>query len=411
MSRLLLLFVLLVATSGIATAGDWPQILGPQRNGIATEEKLAKKWPVGGPPVVWERSVGHGYAGVAVEGERAVLFHRVKDEEVTECLNANTGETLWKQAHATDFYPQVGGADGPLCVPVISQGHVVTFGAQGVLSCFKLDSGEELWTRKTHEDYGALEGYFGAGATPIVVGELVLVNVGGSKEEAGVVAFDLATGETKWTRTAEPASYSAPVEVTLEGIPHVLMITRYKCILFEAESGAARFEIPFGQRGPTVNAATPLVIDNKQLFLTASYGIGSVLADFDILHYSPVWEDDAPLATQYCTPIHQNGLLYCIDGREDQPPADLKCIELKTGKLKWVEHNFGYGTVLFADEKLIIQKNDGDVILAHVDETGYRQLSHAKLLSGEVRALPALSNGRLFIRDAKTLKCVDIGLK
>jgi outer membrane protein assembly factor BamB len=188
----------LFASSGLLWAGDWPQVLGPQRNGIALDEKLANKWPTSGPKVQWERPVGHGYAGVAVQGERVILFHRVDDEEVTECLNATTGKTLWKAGHATTFYPAVGGQDGPLCVPIIHADKVITYGAQGVLSCFELSTGKLVWQHKTHEEFQAQEGYFGAGSTPIVMNNFVIVNVGG-RQEAGVVAFDLATGEMKWS--------------------------------------------------------------------------------------------------------------------------------------------------------------------------------------------------------------------
>lgn len=401
--------VVLLAIGALSplVAGDWPQILGPNRNGIAVEEKLAAKWPAGGPPVVWERAVGTGYAGLAVEGNRAILFHRERDQEWTECLAADTGQTLWKQGHPTTFYPQVGGMDGPLCVPTITGEKVITFGAQGVLSCFSLTDGQLLWQRKTHEEFNAQEGYFGAGSSPVVTAGLVIANVGG-RREAGIVAFDLQTGETRWSKTDEPASYAAPVPLTLEGIPHVLMVTRYQCLCLEAESGAIRFQFPFGQRGPTVNAAAPLVIDGNQLFVTASYGIGSVYAKFNFLNFEVVWEGERGLASQYCTPIHLNGTLVCLDGREDIPPADLKAIELKSGKLLWQEQGFGYGNLIAADDKLLILKTTGELILGRSTPDGFQKLGQHKALGGECRALPALSNGRLFIRDAKKLKCFQV---
>ncbi|MCA9081207.1 MAG: PQQ-binding-like beta-propeller repeat protein [Planctomycetaceae bacterium] len=391
-------------------AGDWPQILGPNRNGITLDdERLAESWPSSGPPVLWSREVGAAVAGVAVSGPRAILFHRERDNEVIECLQAENGQTLWKQSYPTTFYAQVGGGTGPLCVPTITEDVVITYGAQGVLTCCRLQDGTPLWQRKTHQEFSAREGYFGAGSSPLVVGDLVVVNVGGTKDESGVIAFDLATGKTRWTRTEEPASYAAPVLVSFEDQPHVLMVTRYKCLLLDGPTGAIRFEFPFGQRGPTVNAACPLVIDNKQLFLTASYGIGAVLADFGPQHFQYVWERDEVLSAQYCTPIHQQGILYGIHGREDVPPADLRAIELQTGKLLWDKQNFGYGTIIAANGKLLIQKTDGDCILGVATPTGFKQLAHHRLLNGEVRALPALSSGRLYVRNEQELRCVQVG--
>ncbi len=221
--------IILLLAPGTLAAGDWPQILGPDRNGIAaSDEKLAARWPKSGPPALWERPVGSGYAGVAVVGDRVILFHRVRDEEVTACLSAKSGEMQWSDSHPTSFTPQVGGGVGPLCVPTITDGKVVTFGAQGVLTALDLETGKRLWLRDTHQDFKAQEGYFGAGSSPIVTGSRVIVNVGGSRDGAGIVAFSLENGETLWKRTDEPASYSAPTLTAIEGIPHVVMITRYK---------------------------------------------------------------------------------------------------------------------------------------------------------------------------------------
>jgi len=252
--------VVVLFTVGTAAAGDWPQILGPSRNGIAAEdERLADTWPAAGPPVVWKRECGSGYAGLAVAAHTAVLFHRVGDREVVEAVDPLTGQTLWSDGHPTTFVPQVGGGNGPLCTPLIHADRVITFGAQGVLSCHGLADGKLLWRRDTHRDYAAPEGYLGAGSSPIVVGNAVIVNVGGSKQEAGIVASpSIQASRSGSDRPSRPA-VPPPVPVTLDGQAFVVMITRYKCLLLEPVSGEIRWEFPFGMRGPTVNAAMPVV--------------------------------------------------------------------------------------------------------------------------------------------------------
>ncbi len=392
-----------------AAAGDWPQILGPSRNGIAAaDEKLADRWPDGGPRTLWKRPVGSGYAGVAVAGERVVLFHRVDGNEVVEAIEATSGKTLWSDGQRTTFQPQVGGGDGPLCVPVIHDGMVITYGAQGRLACHELASGRRLWSRETHRDFDASEGYFGAGSTPLVVGDRVIVNVGGGKQEAGIVGFVLATGETAWTRTTELAGYAAATAAVVAGEPHVLMVTRLSCLLLEPREGTIRWRFPFGQRGPTVNAATPLVLGGDHLLVTASYGIGSVYAAFDATAATPVWDGEQSLATQYCTPIAIAGRIYAIDGRDDVPPADFKCLDEKTGRVLWSERGFGYGTLLAADGKLVIAKTEGELLLAKAGETALEVLARARPLAGTLRPLPALAAGRLYLRDDTTLTCLDL---
>lgn len=407
-------------------AGDWPQILGPQRNGIAENERLANRWPRGGPPQTWEKSVGSGYAGLAIVGSRALLFHRVHNEEVLEALDMADGRTLYRDASPSTFEPQMGSGNGPLCVPVIHGDAAITYGAQGVLTCVDFQTGRRRWQRLTHRDFNASEGYFGAGSCPIVVNDLIIVNVGGSRANAGIVAFSLKTGETVWKQTDQPASYSAPVLVHVDDVPLVMMVTRYQCQLLDPQTGSILFQFPFGQRGPTLNGACP-IISGDRLLLTASYGLGTVYGEFDLLGFRPIYRDEGPIATQYCTPILRDGMVYFIDGREDVPPADLKCVELAalrpkvrvsdqpqssfqpTSPLKWVEQNFGYGTLLLADDKIIAVKTNGELLLIKPSPEELRVVSKCRPLRGVVRALPALSNGKLLIRNEETVTCLDVG--
>lgn len=401
--------VLAAAGVGPARGGDWPQILGPQRSGIAAaDERLAVGWPEGGPPAAWRRPVGSGFAGVAVVGDRVVLFHRLENSERIELLDAATGTTLWSAGHPTSFRPQVGGGDGPLCVPTVHDGAVVTFGAQGVLSVHEMATGKPRWSRSTHREFAAQEGYFGAGSTPVVAGGRVVVNVGG-RQGAGIVAFDLADGETVWQATGEQASYSAPVVVDLDGEPHVLMVTRLSCLLVAARDGTVRWTFPFGQRGPTVNGATPAVLPDGRLFVTASYGIGGVCAAFDRGAVRTLWQGVEPLASQYCTPVHLAGRLYCIDGRDDQPPAALKCADAATGRLLWADPLVAYGALIAADGRLVVVQSDGEILLVRADAERPIVEARARPLRGTVRALPALAAGRLYLRDDRELVCLEIG--
>jgi outer membrane protein assembly factor BamB len=399
---------LIALAAPAARGGDWPQILGPARNGVAAaDERLAAAWPAAGPREVWRRPVGAGYAGLAVAGGRAILFHRAGDREVVEALDAATGATLWKADWPTSFRPQVGGGDGPLCAPVAHADTVITLGAQGVLAAHDLATGRRRWLRETHREFAAPEGYFGAGATPLVIGDQVIVNVGG-RGDAGIVAFALDTGATRWQRTAEAASYSAPVTVDVAGRPHVLMVTRLSCLLLDPATGDVRWRFAFGQRGPTVNAATPLVIGGDRLVVTSAYGIGCVCADFDGTAATPLWQGAGPLASQYCTPVLAGDHLYCLDGRDDLPPADFVCVEAATGREAWRERLDAYGTLLVADGKLVVAKTDGELLLVKPDPAGLAVLARCRPLVGTVRALPALAAGRLYLRDDATLTCLSL---
>lgn len=399
------LSALLATLPQFATAGDWPQILGPSRNGVATGERIVDKLASGGPKVAWQKSIGEGYAGIAVAGGRAILFHRLGNKEVVESFDAQSGAPQWKQEFAANYGGGINPDNGPRCVPVTHDGAVYLFGAAGDLHCVALNDGKPRWSRAAYKEYKAPEGYFGAGSTPIVEGDKLLVNVGG--RGAGIVAFNLKDGKTAWQATDELASYSSPTSATLDGVRHTIFVTRLSAISLDASDGKVRWQFPFGARGPTVNAATPLVIDGH-LFLSASYGVGAVWAKIDKTAVKTVWENNDTMSSQYTTCVYHDGYLYGIHGRSDIPPANLVCFDPKTGKVQWAKENFGMANLILADGKLIIIREDGSLVLVTAVPKGYHELARANVLSSTTRALPALANALLYVRDGGQLKCVDL---
>lgn len=390
-----------------ALAGDWPNILGPQRNGIAAEEKLVGKWPADGPRSVWEAKVGSGFAGVAVADGIAVLFHRLGDDDTLSTYDAASGKPLWSKGFPTDFQPQIGDDNGPRAVPTIHKGRIYAFAGAGGLYCANLKTGDVLWQRQTHKEFRAPAGYFGAGSAPLVEGKVVIVNVGGDKDGAGIVAFDLDTGETVWKATSEQASYSSPLVAIVDGKRVVLCITRLNLVALDPATGNELARTPFGQRGPTVNGAMPVVTGNRVL-LTASYGIGAELVNLGRNKLDVVWQDEV-LSSQYTTPIIHEGAVFGIDGRQDGGPVSLKCFDLETRKIHWSKPGLAYATLIAADGKLLVMQTNGTLRLAELNKSAYRELGTAELLRGTTRALPALANGRLYVRNEKTLKCVELG--
>jgi len=402
----LLVAAICLAWASNVSAGDWPQILGPARDGHAVNEKLAAAWPASGPRKLWERPVGQGYAGVAVVANRVYLFHRQGDQEVVECLAAETGAPLWKREfpalYAGGFDPD----NGPRCVPLVTEGQVVVLGAAGGLRCLATEDGSVRWQRDLLADFRADEGYFGFGSSPLAVGKRLLVNVGG-KQDAGIVAFSMTDGKTLWQATGDGASYSSPALTKLGGQPLAVFATRQNAVGIAPDTGRVVFQFPFGMRGPTVNAATPLVF-RDQAFFTASYGVGALLARLEPTGATTIWESGDALSSQYPTPIYLDGYLYGIDGREDQGRARLRCVEASTGKVQWTEPNFGMAHAILADGKLVLQKTSGELLLVEPSPQAYRPLATATAFESEARSLPALAGGRLFTRDAKTLACFDL---
>jgi outer membrane protein assembly factor BamB len=392
-----------------ASAGDWPQIHGPQRNAKADQEKLAETWPASGPKVLWRRDVGSGFAGMAVVGDACVLFHRVGDEAIAERLIASSGKPVWMKKFPTHYVSSIASDNGPRCTPLVFQNRVYLFGADGDMHALALADGQELWSRQLYQECQAPSGYFGAGSSPIVEGGMLLVNVGG-KQGNGLVALDLNSGQTVWHATDEQASYSSPVAATLNGQRDIVFVTRLNVVAVDPKSGAERFRFPFGARGPTVNAANPLVIGNR-IFVNSSYGVGARLAEVGQSGVTTVWENDESMSSQFTTPIECKGFLYGIHGRQDLGVAELRCIELATGAVKWSEPDFGTANLIGVGDKLLIQKTGGEFILADARPDRFTPLAKTRVFpeGNIVQALPALSAGRLFTRDEKSLVVLQVG--
>ncbi len=397
----------LIVKATCGQASDWPQILGPHRNGVIDNDQIGDSLPAQ-TKVIWRHKVGQGYAGPAVVGRQVFVFHRVADSERLEALDRATGKVNW----AVDFPAVYSGGfnsdNGPRCIPLVHQGKVILFGAAGDAHAVEARSGKKQWSRQLYADYDASDGYFGAGSTPIAIGDRLLFNVGG-RNNAGLVALSMADGRTLWTATDEAASYSSPTRLGQSKL--VAFVTRYNVVGVDPANGDVRFRYPFGQRGPTVNAATPLSFD-KQLFLTASYGIGAVLLKQDETKVVPLWKNDRSLSSQYNTPIYYQRHLFGIHGREDVPPSELRCVEAETGRVVWSKQDFGVANLNLAGDRLLALTSEGELVMIKASPKGYEELGRLKVSRNTTRALPAYSDGFVFLRDnrgdASELICVDL---
>lgn len=390
------------------TAGDWPQILGPHRSGKADGETLPDALPAM-PKIAWRTQVGSGYAGPVVVGKKVVVFHRVGKQELVEALDAGGGQRLWKAEFNARYRGGIDSDLGPRCVPLVQDGKVYVFGAAGDLHCLSLADGKKLWTRELYVDYDGDEGYFGAGSTPILVGGKLVVNVGG--KDAGLVALDPATGKTLWKGTSEVGSYSAPAKAKIGGKEQAIFITRLNCVSFDPATDTVKILFPFGKRGPTVNAATPLIFDGK-LFVTASYNIGAELKSLDGGKVSEAWSNDSSLSSQYTTAVEHQGYLYGIHGREDTGEGHLRCVEAATGKVAWSEDDFGIAHAILAGDKILLVGIKGKLTLISADPKKFHPLGSAPFISAKTRPLPALSGGKLFVKtnegEGSEVVCVEL---
>ncbi len=412
-----------------AVTEDWPDFLGPRRDSVCRETKLLVLWPKEGPRLVWEMSKGTGYSSPSIAGDRLVFFHRLNDQEVIECLNAETGKRHLQVSYGTQYRDRFGYSNGPRATPVIHEGRVYTLGAAGMLSCTDIESGQFLWQRDVARDFDLRQGFFGVGATPLIEGKLLIVNVGAPSAGAGacVVAFDKDTGKTVWQCGDQwGASYASPVAALVHGKRRVFVFTGGDSrppvgglLCIDPTDGRIDFRFPWRSRSyESVNASNPLVVDN-QAFVTASYQTGgAMLAIEPDLKCRSLWTTDE-LGSHFGTPIHVDGHLYGVDGRHTEEAA-LVCVEVKTGRTVWryepqweeqyeaygqkrrASFGVGRGALLRCGDKFLCLGEIGHLMWLDLSPQNHRIVSKAWLFAApDSWTPPVVSRGLLYVAQNK----------
>jgi outer membrane protein assembly factor BamB len=407
-------FIAIVLAAGASVAAaDWPQFLGPSRNGIYTGP-FATSWPAAGPRKVWQKRVGQGFAGPVVVGDRLILFHRVANEEVVDALDTKTGEVRWHAAYPTSYRDDFGFDEGPRAVPVVANNRIYTFGAEGQLSALDLATGRRIWNVDTKSRFNVRKGFFGAAGSPLVEDGRVLANVGGmdGTKGAGVVAFNADTGAVVWTATNHEASYSSPVGATFGGKRTAVFFTRQGLVGLEPATGNVLFQRSWRSRtSASVNAASPVIVGDL-IFVSATYETGAAVVRVQGSELKELWASDEVLSNHYATSVYYDGNLYGFHGRQEYNPS-FRAVALNTGKVLWSEDRFRAGTVTLAGDKLLIMRETGELVLAAASPQAFKPLARAQILPPTVRANIALSDGFMYVRngdtrDSDTLVCLDL---
>jgi outer membrane protein assembly factor BamB len=407
------LIVVVLAAGASVAAADWPQLLGPARNGVYTGP-LATSWPTGGPRKVWQKRVGQGFAGPVVVGDRLILFHRVANEETVDALDTKTGEVRWHYAYPTSYRDDFGFDEGPRAVPVVVNNRIYTFGAEGQLSALDLATGRRIWNVDTKSRFNVRKGFFGAAGSPLVEDGRVLANVGGmdGTKGAGIVAFNADTGAVMWTATNHEASYSSPMGATFGGKRTAVFFTRQGLIGLEPATGSVVFQRSWRSRtSASVNAASPLIVGDL-IFVSATYETGAAVVRVQGSELKELWSSDEALSNHYATSVYYDGNVYGFHGRQEYNPS-FRAVALNTGKVLWSEDRFRAGTVTLAGDKLLIMRETGELVLAAASPQAFKPLARAQILPATVRANIALSDGFMYVRNgdtrgSDTLVCLDL---
>lgn len=382
------------------SAQDWTSWRGPKGDssvgltGIRMDfsEGLPKKWEVK------DLCKGKGtasWSAPSIKGKTLIVPGRHETEDITFALDAESGTLIWKKAYAAPGKPQYG--TGPRAQPTIDGDHVYTFGAMGHLVCWKLADGEEVWRRNV-TDEGAPLPVYGHSTAPLIVDDKVVVQCGG---KTLIMAYNKLTGEVAWRSMKGKAAYAAPIRATLDGKDQILVFTAAGLAGLVPETGKLIWKRPWRTRAD-VNCTTPAILGDR-IFITSSMGKGCQMLRAKDGAVKPVWTNKSVLS-YHSDPIFIDKHLYIFSGHTWK--GDLRCVELATGKVKWVYKKLGYGTMVLIDGHLLCLSDKGRLALIKPDPASCKVVSEFQAIDSKpVWTMPIVARGSLYIRYANRLIC------
>ena len=393
-------------------AAEWPQFLGPQRNGISTETGLLTAWPEGGPKIVWRAAGGTGMSGVIVSGGRAITLLHHEGQQCVAAWDAATGKPAWSTPVAPEYRNGMG--NGPRATPAIAGKTVLAFTGEGVLVALDLNTGKAKWSKNVVEELKGEVAEYGMASSPLVVGEQVVITAGAP--EAAIAAYNIGSGKLAWKAGTGAASYSSPTLLKVGGSSQIVATTGTTVLGLAPETGTVLWDYPF-ETNYNCNIATPLSVKG-QVFISAGENHGSVLlnlkSEADKFDVTEVWSSlgtKSVFRNEWQTSILHDGYLYGFDNvGAAGPVTHLTCINAQSGTRAWQQLRFGKGNLIAADGKLFMTTMNGELVIAKLSPKAYEELGRAEIL-GSTRQAPALSNGRLYLRDDKEIVCVDVQKK
>lgn len=391
-----------------SSRADWPQFLGPARNGISPETGLTGDL-VAGCEVLWRVPGGVGMSAVVVQGERAYTTWNKDGQQWLVALDCGSGDEVWATKLAPAYRNQMG--DGPRATPTVAGGQVYCFTGEGTLVAVDAESGEPAWSTQAVKDLGGKPSEYGMASSPLVVDGRVIVQVG--SKSGSVAAFSTSSGDLVWKSGTASAAYASPALLDVADEEQVVILSGFGLQGLSPATGEQLWDYPF-ETPYDCNTATPISVNGK-IFISAGENHGSVLLqvekEADAFQVTEVWSSlrtKSVLRSEWQTSVLLDGYLYGFDNVGSAGPVThLTCIEAQTGKRMWREPRFGKANLTLADGKLWITTMEGELVLVEASPEAYRELGR-KALFGQTRQSLSISNGRGFIRDDQDVLCLRL---
>ena len=384
---------------------DWPGFRGPHRDGVVHGSRIGTDWSQSPPVELWRRPVGPAWSSFAVDGDRFYTQEQLGDEEIVSCYELRTGEPVWQHRDAARFWEANAGA-GPRGTPTLADGRVYTFGGTGILNALDARDGSVLWSRNAAADTGRETPYWGFASSPVVAGDVVIVAAAGT-----LAAYDLATGERRWTGPEGKCCYSSPHLATIDGVPQILFLNGAGAISVDLGSG----DVLWKHEWPGDGIVQPAVTEEGDVLIGSGSGMGggSGLRRVAVTRGIEEWSAErgagawtveerwtsAGLKPYFNDFVQHQGHAYGFDG------AILASIDLADGERKWKGGRYGDGQlVLLADQDLLLVLSEkGELALVDASPDQFTERARFKAIEGKTWNHPVVVGDVVLVRNSQEM--------
>lgn len=405
--------VVILLTAGVLYADDWPQFLGPQRNGISSEKGLNWDWQKKPPKVLWKVPLGSGYSSLTVVGDRIFTQAKRGSRDIVVCLSSTDGRELWTHDAVPSYVDLQKQGAGPRSTPTYHDGKLYCLFGMGELLCLTAQ-GKLVWQKDIFKDNDVSPSiknifYWGVSFSPLVAGDLVIVQPGGAKDNS-VVAYHKDTGKIVWRAGSDPMGYASPIMITVQGSRQLVCPTGTSFLGLDAAKGTILWRYPFGNQFKT-NCANPVWSDDL-LFVSAAYGTGCAALEVQktsggAWEVKEKWRDKKIMLNLFATSMVLDKKVYGCSG--DLRAIFLRCLDLETGALSWEQRLPERTHLLAVDGRILVWEEHGHLRFFEANAGSYQGRGEmTDLLGFKAWAAPALADGRLYLRDERHVLCLDM---
>ena len=384
--------LLLFSQTCIAQHDQWPNWLGKDFRGVSTESDWSTDFPKDELKVVWEKQIGIGFSSISIADGQVYSMGFVDDQESVFCLNQSNGETIWTHTYPSKLVANLY-EGGPGSTPTIDGDRVYTLGKAGQLFCLGAKDGEVLWQRDLQKDLGVSLPQWGFNSSARILGDQLFL------EGGRVVSYDKNTGKLNWKTEKHLPGYGSAALLQDGDRTLVVTLDSEAVRVLDSSDGTEIDAYPWLSPFQT-NSTTPIV-DGDTVFVSTAYQVGCGLFRFDGKKLNLLY-DNRDMRNHFNNSILHRGKLYGFDGNSNFGRVkDLVCLDHSSGEVEWRKSGLGVGSLMIADDRLIILSEDGELVIAKATADEFKELARARILQGRCWTVPVLLTGRVYARNAR----------